>query len=271
MVCLTRPHCPCERTGTRSDSTNTRPVMALALSPMPTPSMFREAPTPGLLSSLDDWPRPTTPRRCYCARSHRTRPPPADTRRACCHVLSSFQRTGLARPPAIGLSAVVRRTFQTYQPANLVSSLNFGLPEILEPARRRSFVLRRDIHAHGAFDPGRASRRQPCPIARHGAWRFLELEGRDARRLLSTWAAVRLPLRARHLAASLTNIRPRDGRVNRESQETLRSPQVTEAQGVDAQLPASSVARSLRWSSRLRRLAPARRPASAATKPSSSP
>jgi len=39
--------------------------MALALSPMPTPSMFREAPTPGLLSSLDDWPRPTTPRRCY--------------------------------------------------------------------------------------------------------------------------------------------------------------------------------------------------------------
>jgi len=59
------------------------------------------------------------------ARSHRTRPPPADTRRACCHVLSSFQRTGLARPPVIGLSAVVRRTFQTYQPANLVSSLNF--------------------------------------------------------------------------------------------------------------------------------------------------
>lgn len=28
---------------------------------------------------------------------HRTRPPPADTRRACCHVLSSFQRTGLTR------------------------------------------------------------------------------------------------------------------------------------------------------------------------------
>jgi len=50
---------------TRSDSTNTRPVMALALSPMPTPSMFREAPTPGLLSSLDDWSRPTTPRSCY--------------------------------------------------------------------------------------------------------------------------------------------------------------------------------------------------------------
>jgi hypothetical protein len=34
---------------TRSDSTNTRPVMALALSPMPTPSMFREAPTPGFI------------------------------------------------------------------------------------------------------------------------------------------------------------------------------------------------------------------------------
>jgi hypothetical protein len=60
-----RPPLRTRKTGTRSDSTNTRPVMALALSPMPTPSMFREAPTPGLLSSLDDWPRPTTPRRCY--------------------------------------------------------------------------------------------------------------------------------------------------------------------------------------------------------------
>jgi hypothetical protein len=71
-------------------------------------------------------------------RSHRTRPPPADTRRACCHVLSSFQRTGLARPPVIGLSAVVRRTFQTYQPANLVSTLNFRPSEILELASRRA-------------------------------------------------------------------------------------------------------------------------------------
>jgi hypothetical protein len=43
--------------------------MALALSPMPTLSMFREAPTPGLLSSLDDWPRPTTPPRCYWSRA----------------------------------------------------------------------------------------------------------------------------------------------------------------------------------------------------------
>jgi len=64
------PHAPrplfrAGKAAMRSDSTNTRPVMALALSPMPTPSMFREAPTPGLLSSLDDWPRPTTPRRYY--------------------------------------------------------------------------------------------------------------------------------------------------------------------------------------------------------------
>ena len=158
-------------------------------------------------------------------RSHRTRPPPADTRRACCHVLSSFQRTGLARPPATGHSAVVRRTFQTYQPANIVSSLNFGPSRDVEsPVSRAASICLRSSScvAHPrpwSFDPGRASRRQPCPIARHRAWRFLELEGRDARRLLSTWAAVRLPLRARHLAASLTNIRPRDSSVNRESQE----------------------------------------------------
>ena len=57
------------RNPSRSDSTNTRPVMALALSPMPTPSMFRGAPTPGLLSSLDDGPWPTTPFRCYWNRA----------------------------------------------------------------------------------------------------------------------------------------------------------------------------------------------------------
>jgi hypothetical protein len=161
--------------------------------------------------------------------SHRTRPPPADTRRACCHVLSSFQRTGLARPPSVGVSTVVRRTFQTYQLANLVSSLNFSPPKILELARRNRSSCVANPHPGSrrtAGEPKWASRRQPCQQARHGAWRFLEVEGRDARRLLSTWAAVRLPLRARHLAASLTNIRPCVGCVNRESQKTLR-PAVT--------------------------------------------
>lgn len=156
------------------------------------------------------------------ARSLRTRPPPADTRRACCHVLSSFQRTGLTRSPFIGLAAVVRRTFQTYQPAALVSSLNFGLPRV--SCRRTGFTrlarLARLPHPpqsarcsgrlssscvanphseprNRAGEPKWASRRQPCQQARHGAWRFLELEGRNARRPLSTWDAVRLPLRAR--------------------------------------------------------------------------
>src|SRR5215218_10437400 len=70
MVCLTRIMLLlAKELDTRSDSTNTRPVMALALSPMPALSMFRKAPTPGLLSSLDDWPRPTTPLRCYWSRA----------------------------------------------------------------------------------------------------------------------------------------------------------------------------------------------------------
>src|SRR5215207_8926350 len=78
------------------------------------------------------------------ARSHRTRPPPADTRRACCHVLSSFQRTGLARPPSVGLSASVRRTFQTYQPVNLVSSLYYDQTKDFRARPPPSFELRRE-------------------------------------------------------------------------------------------------------------------------------
>jgi hypothetical protein len=74
-------------------------------------------------------------------RSHRTRPPPADTRRACCHVLSSFQRTGLTRPPSAGLSAVFRRTFQTYQPVRFVSSLNFSFSETFEPLAAPSVAI----------------------------------------------------------------------------------------------------------------------------------
>ena len=63
-------------------------------------------------------------------RSHRTRPPPADTRRACCHVLSSFQRTGRARSLACGIATVDRRTFQIYRTLLFVSSL------FLAPARK---------------------------------------------------------------------------------------------------------------------------------------
>jgi hypothetical protein len=63
---------PPRRTGTthpRSDSTNTRPVMALALFARchPPRPLLRadDATAPGISSSLSDWPRPTTPPRCY--------------------------------------------------------------------------------------------------------------------------------------------------------------------------------------------------------------
>ena len=206
------PTLSCERTGTRSDSTNTRPVMALALSPMPTPSMFREAPTPGLLSSLDDWPWPTTPRRCYCREAIEPDRHPLILDGLAVTFYLVFKEPALLVHPPSASQPSSGEPFKLTNPPISCQPLISGLPEILEP-----LVARRDIHAHVTFDPGRASRHQPCPIARHGAWRILELEGRDARRLLSTWGAVRPPLRARHLAASLTNIRPRDRRVNRES------------------------------------------------------
>lgn len=158
------------------------------------------------------------------APSLRTRPPPADTRRACCHVLSSFQRTGLARPPFVGLATRERRTFQTYQPTIRVSSPNFGFPSLPGHGGELPVAVRRDIHTQARDGPEAASRRQPCQLPKHGAWRFLELEGRDARRPLSTWEPVRLSLRARHLAASLTNIRSCDGGVNRVSQKSFDGP-----------------------------------------------
>jgi hypothetical protein len=107
-----------------------------------------------------------------------------------------------------------------------------GRPEIFEPlTTRRSSCVATSTPMELSTLGGR--RVTSHAHLRHGVWRFLELEGRDARRLLSTWAAVRPPLRARHLAASLTNIRPGDGRVNRESTKTSLRPQVIEAQGVD--------------------------------------
>ena len=185
---------------------------------------------------MDDWPRPTTPLRCYWNRAiEPDRHPLILDGLAVTFYLVFKEPVLLVHPPSASQPSS-GEPFKLTNPPISCQPLISGLPEILEP-----LVARRDIHAHVAFDPGRASRHQPCPIARHGAWRILELEGRDARRLLSTWAAVRPPLRARHLAASLTNIRPRDGRVNKESTRTSRPPQVTEAQGVDAQLPASSV------------------------------
>src|SRR5215212_5794190 len=123
-------------------------------------------------------------------RDHRTRPPPADTRRACCHVLSSFQRTGLARPPSVGLSASVRRTFQTYQPVDLVSSLYYDQTEVFRARPPPSFELRRESQPMVFSTLGGRRVAGSCPPLsktgpRHGARRFLELEGRDARRLLS--------------------------------------------------------------------------------------
>jgi hypothetical protein len=220
-----RPPLRTRTTRTRSDSTNTRPVMALALSPMPTPSMFREAPTPGLLSSLDDWPRPTTPRSCYLREAIEPDRHPLILDGLAVTFYLVFKEPVLpVHPPPASRPSSGEPFKLTNRPIScqaLISALpemssrpSAGPPAFAFEVRRAS-----RLHAHGAFDPGRASRRQPCPIARHGAWQFLELEGRDARRLLSTWAAVRLPLRARHLAASPTNIRPRDTSVNRDSQE----------------------------------------------------
>ena len=212
----------------RSDSTNTRPVMALALSPMPTLPIFRKAPTPGLLSSLDDWPWPTTPRRCYCREAIEPDRHPLILDGLAVTFYLVFKepvllvRLPLASRPSSG------EPFKLTNPPRPVSSLYFGSSQNFDPRaayHRSSPASRHDIHPLSFGPFGQASHRSPClpafqTRARHGAGRILELEGRDARRPVSTWAAVRLPLRARHLAASLTNIRPRDGRVNRESRKT---------------------------------------------------
>jgi len=232
-------------TGTRSDSTNTRPVMALALSPMPAPSMFREAPTPGLLSSLDDWPRPTTPRSCYSREAIEPDRHPLILDGLAVTFYLVFKEPALPVHPSPASQPSSGEPFKLTNPPTSCQALISALPEMSSrpsagpPAL--AFAVRRDSTPMELSTLGGRRVASRAQFARHGAWRFLELEGRDARRLLSTWAAVRPPLRARHLAASLTNIRPRDGRVNRESTRTSRPPQVTEAQGVDAQLPASSV------------------------------
>jgi len=161
-----------------------------------------------------DWPRPTTPPGIAAARSHRARPSPADTRRACCHVLSSFQRTRTASSVPFGLSTFKRRTFQTYRTCT---------------HRVKAFSCLADGGPPGARCPSRHRSRwpeapEPCRpptlllrqlLASGRARRSLEREGRDARRSC---------LRARHLAASLTNIRPGDDSVNRKCEAPWRLP-----------------------------------------------
>lgn len=197
-------------------------------------------------------------------RSHRTRPPPADTRRACCHVLSSFQRTGLACPPSSTSRPSSGEPFKLTNPPTVCQALISTRPSFGSRFASCLPHVRRDIHARARHGPERASRRQPCQQARHGAWRFLGLEGRDARRLLSTWDTVRLPLRARHLAASQANIRVCDGGVNRECQKKLRRPQATVKKGVaPPELPLDDGSQPTRAGSRCRD--------DLATRPSSAP
>jgi hypothetical protein len=203
----------------RSDSTNTRPVMALALfarCPLPEGSVTRH------FVKLVDWPRPTIPRGIAATRNHRTRPPPADTRRACCHVLSSFQRTRVARPLASAAKPSKGEPFKLTNPPTVCQGLispahasyPAWAPTILRAARLARLASRHPHQTASRLSASVASPAMPCSW--HGAWRFLELEGRDARRLPMPWAAVPPPLRARHLAASLTNIRSCDVRVNRD-------------------------------------------------------
>ena len=262
-----RPPLRTRTTGTRSDSTNTRPVMALALSPMPTPPMFRKAPTPGLLSSLDDWPRPTTPRSCYLREAIEPDRHPLILDGLAVTFYLVFKEPVLPVHPPPASQPSSGEPFKLTNPRPPCQALISAFPGV--PSRPFDVA---------PFDRGGRRGRSSCVATstpmelrpwggrraashahlRHRAWRFLELEGRDARRLRSTWAAVRLPLRARHLAASLTNIRPCDGRVNRQTKKTLLLLQVTEAQGVHRELPAvldrgQSRAGSGRWPSRLRR------------------
>jgi hypothetical protein len=164
---------------------------------------------PGISSSWMTGTRPTTAPGIAAPRDHRTGPSPADTRRACCHVLSSFQRTRTASSVPSGLSAFKRRTFQTYRTFthrvkaffDVLAFSRLGTrPAAHHPSRHRLRWLK-------APEPGRSPTLLLRQLLTSGrARRSLEREGRDARRSC---------LRARHLAASLTNIRPRDGPVNR--------------------------------------------------------
>ena len=172
-----------------------------------------------LLSSLDDWPRPTTPLRCYWNRAIEPDRHPLilDGLAVTFYLVFKEPVLPVHPPPAAWPSS--GEPFKLTNPPTSCQALIPASPEIFElPAQRaaaRSSCVATSTPMVLSTPGGRraASHAQ----VRHGAWRILELEGRDARRLLSTWGAVRPPLRARHLAASLTNIRPRDRRVNRES------------------------------------------------------
>ena len=114
--------------GTRSDSTNTRPVNGSCVVLDATPSMFREAPTPGLLSSLDDWPRPTTPRGIAATREaiEPDRHPLILDGLAVTFYLV-FKEPALPVHPPLASQPSTGEPFKHTDPPHLVSSLNFGL------------------------------------------------------------------------------------------------------------------------------------------------
>jgi len=152
---------------TRSDSTNTRPVMALALSPMPTPSMFREAPTPGLLSSLDDWPRPTTPRRCYLREAIEPDRHPLILDGLAVTFYLVFKEPVLLVHPPLASQPSSGEPFKLTNPPTSCQALIPASPRFSSsPAGVVRLASR--IHAHGTFDPwaGVASPAMPNCAAR---------------------------------------------------------------------------------------------------------
>jgi hypothetical protein len=206
------------------------------MSPQPSRKKARSA--PGISSSLSDWPRPTTPQRSYCCEAiEPDRHPLILDGLAVTFYLVFKEPTysltaRLSRRPSEGepFKLTNPRTAcqgpisphpRFFEPLTLTHSAGQRTgPTFLpsEPAQLSGASTSRAVTistTRGAFPSSGRRVASPCPLPRQRARRILELEGRDARRLLSTWNAVRLPLRARHLAASLTNIRPCVGRVNR--------------------------------------------------------
>jgi hypothetical protein len=129
--------------------------MALALSLIRPPHRWIEERTHQAL--LSSWmtgrgrpPRAARPYRTRAlARSHRTRPPPADTRRACCHVLSSCQRTDLLAHPPSASQPPKGEPFKLTNPRTSCQAL-ISAPTNSRAARAPS-VVRRDIAPWGSL------------------------------------------------------------------------------------------------------------------------
>jgi hypothetical protein len=153
---------------TRSDSTNTRPVMALALSPMPAPSMFRARRHQALLSSLDDWPQPTTPLRCYWSRAiEPDRHPLILDGLAVTFYLVFKEPVLLVHPPPASRPSS-GEPFKLTNPPTPCQPFIAAAPEIFELTRRTRSSCVAASTPMKLFDqlrPGRTSRRQPCPPA----------------------------------------------------------------------------------------------------------